>query len=160
MLSSKQSSAPMRFLPRKLQRGSTTKAGVRNRQHCANRHFPEINGDQNMSDSRTRILLAEDSRFLRKATELILVKAGYEVITAGDGDEAYALAHAKQPHLIILDMMMPKRDGLSTLRSLKEDSSTCDIPVVVLTGLSQHNEDRLLRAGALAYYEKSKLIPE
>jgi len=113
-----------------------------------------------MNDSATRILLVEDSRFLRKATELILVKAGYEVVTAGDGDEAYAFAHAKQPHLIILDMMMPKRDGLSTLRSLKEDSSTTQIPVIVLTGLSQNNEDKLLRAGALAYYEKSKLIPE
>jgi diguanylate cyclase (GGDEF)-like protein len=107
-----------------------------------------------------RILLAEDSRFLRRATELILAKAGYEVVTAADGIEALNVARAVSPDLIILDLMMPRMNGVDVLRSLKQDPATSAIPVIVLTGLSQKNDLTLLEAGAAAYYEKTKLIPE
>ncbi len=113
-----------------------------------------------MKQNGARILLAEDSRFLRKATELILTKAGYEVLTAADGDEALTLARIVAPDLIILDIMMPKRDGLDVLRILKRESVTRHIPVVVLSRLSQKNEYQASLAGAAAFYEKTKLVPE
>jgi len=106
------------------------------------------------------ILIAEDSRFLRKATEMILVKAGYTVITAADGHEALELTHRHIPQAIVLDLMMPNLNGVEVIRSLRKDSRTARIPVVVISGLSQHNEQKLLAVGATAYYEKTKLVPE
>jgi len=106
------------------------------------------------------ILLAEDSRFLRKATELILAKAGYGVLCAADGEEALQLALAKLPDLIILDLMMPRLSGVEVIRSLKQHPRTANIPVIVLSVFSQQNEQKLLKAGAAAYYEKTRLVPE
>jgi CheY-like chemotaxis protein len=101
------------------------------------------------------ILLIEDSRFLRIASERVLVKAGYEVFSAGDGETALLTARARVPNLILLDMMLPKLDGLGVLRALKRDPQTMNIPVIVLTGLGQKNEAKLKNEGALAYFTKS-----
>jgi CheY-like chemotaxis protein len=86
-----------------------------------------------------RILLVEDSKFLRLATGRTLARAGYEMSFAGDGDEALLMAGEKQPDLILLDMMLPKMSGLEVLKALKKEPATEGIPVVVLTGLSQTN---------------------
>jgi CheY-like chemotaxis protein len=99
----------------------------------------------------------EDSKFLRLSTERALVRAGYSTITAADGDEALRLAREHLPHLILLDMMLPKMSGPDVLKALKEDPRTRSIPIVVLTALSQKNAARLHDDGALAYFEKSSL---
>lgn len=78
------------------------------------------------------ILLVEDSRFLRRANERVLAKAGYEVVTAADGEEALQLARTKAPDLILLDMLLPKLGGPEVLRALRGDPATAAIPVVVL----------------------------
>src|SRR5438309_1268619 len=106
----------------------------------------------------TTILLVEDSKFLRIATERMMTKAGYRVITAGDGEEALQVAARALPDLIILDMLLPKLSGPEVLRSLKENSGTAHIPVIVCTGLCQKNEDKLLRDGAAAFVEKEPLL--
>ena len=111
-------------------------------------------------DNPATVLIAEDSRFLRKATELILTKAGFRVITAGDGEETIALARATAPDVIVLDLLMPKRNGIDVIRALKQEARTSSIPVIVLSVFSQANEEKLMRAGASAYYEKTKLVPE
>jgi CheY-like chemotaxis protein len=103
------------------------------------------------------ILLVEDSKFLRVATERILTKAGYRVICAGDGDEALALAGSRLPDLIVLDMLLPKLSGPEVLRSLKKNDLTAHIPVVVLSGLSQNNGPKLVQEGADAFIEKGSL---
>ena len=103
------------------------------------------------------ILLVEDSKFLRVATERILTKAGYQVICAGDGDEALALAGSRLPDLIVLDMLLPKLSGPEVLRSLKKNELTAHIPVVVLSGLSQNNGPKLVQEGADAFIEKGSL---
>jgi CheY-like chemotaxis protein len=82
------------------------------------------------------ILLVEDSKCLRAATEHILTKAGYRVICAGDGDEALELAGSSLPQLILLDMLLPKLSGPDVLRSLKKNDRTAHIPVVILSSLS------------------------
>jgi CheY-like chemotaxis protein len=103
------------------------------------------------------ILVIEDSRFLRLALERILVKAGYHVIAVGDGREGLLRAQNNRPHLILLDMMLPTLEGTEVLRQLKQDPITKDIPVIVLSSLSQKNEEKLKTAGAVAYFEKSLL---
>ena len=103
------------------------------------------------------ILLVEDSRFLRLATEQTLAKAGYKVISASDGEEALRLAYARTPDLILLDMLLPRLGGAEVLHSLKNSPLTAHIPVIVLSGLSQKNESKLRKVGAIAYFEKSKL---
>jgi CheY-like chemotaxis protein len=104
------------------------------------------------------ILLVEDSKFLRVATGHILTKAGYRVIYAGDGDEALELAASSLPHLILLDMLLPKRSGPEVLRSLKKNTLTAHIPVVVLSSLSQTNGPKLTQEGADAFVEKGSLL--
>jgi two-component system, OmpR family, phosphate regulon response regulator PhoB len=101
------------------------------------------------------ILLVEDSRFLRVASERVLMNAGYEVVSAGDGEAALLRARERAPNLILLDMMLPKLDGLGVLRALKNNPQTANIPVIVLTGLGQQNEERLKKEGAAAFFTKS-----
>lgn len=106
------------------------------------------------------ILLVEDSKFLRIATERILSKAGYRVICAGDGDEALVLAGSHVPDLIVLDMLLPKLSGPEVLRSLKKDERTAHIPVVILSSLSQNNGPKLVQEGADAFLEKASLLED
>jgi CheY-like chemotaxis protein len=104
------------------------------------------------------ILLVEDSKFLRVATERILTRAGYQVICAGDGDEALVVAGNSLPDLIVLDMPLPKLSGPEVLRSLKKSDLTAHIPVVVLSSLSQNNGPKLVQEGADAFIEKGSLL--
>ncbi len=83
------------------------------------------------------VLLVEDSKLMRVEKEHAHKKAGYHVVAAVDGMEALSVAHTSHPDLILLDMMLPKLDGPSVLRALKADLLTAQIPVVVVTGLSQ-----------------------
>ena len=105
----------------------------------------------------TKILLVEDSKFLRLATERALARAGYELSSAGDGEEALSVAREKLPNLILLDMLLPKMSGLDVLKALKKDPLTKAIPVVVMTGMSQKNAGRLQEDGAAGFLEKSAL---
>jgi CheY-like chemotaxis protein len=105
----------------------------------------------------TKILLADDSKFLRLAIERALARAGYNVISATDGEQAVRLTKEKMPDLVLLDMLLPKLAGPEVLKALKADPETKDIAVVVFTGLSQKNASRLQKDGAYAFLEKSEL---
>ncbi len=104
-----------------------------------------------------KILVIEDSRFLRIAIERVLTRAGHSVTGAADGRDGLQAARTSPPEIILLDMMLPGLEGTSVLKALKEDVSTAQIPVIVLTGLSQMNEAKLKNDGAAAYIEKSFL---
>jgi CheY-like chemotaxis protein len=110
-----------------------------------------------MTVSNSKVLLVEDSKFLRMATEHSLSKAGYLVSTAADGEEALQVAKEKLPDIILLDMMLPKISGPNVLQALKENHATMPIPVIVLTSRSHKNEEKLISAGAAAYFETSAL---
>jgi CheY-like chemotaxis protein len=104
------------------------------------------------------ILLAEDDRILRKAGEATLKKKGYTVIAAVDGEDALAKAREHKPDLILLDVIMPKLQGFEVLASLKRDSSTRDIPVIMLSNLQEESDIRKAAdAGALGYLVKSNV---
>jgi CheY-like chemotaxis protein len=104
------------------------------------------------------ILLAEDDRILRKAGEATLKKKGYTVIAAVDGEDALAKAREHKPDLILLDVIMPKLQGFEVLASLKQDSSTRHIPVIMLSNLQEESDIRKAAdAGALGYLVKSNV---
>jgi CheY-like chemotaxis protein len=103
------------------------------------------------------ILLVEDSKFLRVATERTLSRAGYQVTTASDGEEALRMAIKDVPDVVLLDMLLPKLAGLEVLHELKHNPATANIPVIVLSCLSNKNEEKLKSDGATAYFEKSRL---
>ena len=106
---------------------------------------------------RMNILIVDDSRFLRLANERALTKAGHNVICASDGEEGLRLAIERQPDLIVLDMLLPKISGPDVLRAIRGNPEIGKTPVMVLTSLPQANEDKLLKEGAAAYFEKSLL---
>jgi CheY-like chemotaxis protein len=107
-----------------------------------------------------KILLAEDSGFMRIAMERVLAKAGHNVIPVEDGQRAVCVARESVPDLVLLDMMLPKLTGPEVLEALKQDPTTKHIPVIVLTSLSQKNEAKLLQAGAAAFLMKSDKLFE
>jgi CheY-like chemotaxis protein len=111
-----------------------------------------------MTVSNSKMLLVEDCKFLRMATEHSLSKAGYLVSTPADGEEALQVAKEKLPEIILLDIMLPKISGPNVLKALKENPATMHIPAIVLTSLSQKNEEKLISEGAAAYFEKSALV--
>ncbi len=106
------------------------------------------------------MLLIDDSKFLRRANELSLAKAGHQIVAASDGEEGLRLAREKKPDVIVLDMLLPKLGGAQLLQLLKSDALTAKIPVIVLSSLPQRNEEKLMAAGAAAYLEKSTLALE
>lgn len=106
-----------------------------------------------------RILLVEDSLAIRRANESALLKAGYEVICAEDGETAIEAAQKYKPDLILLDMILPKMSGPDVLRHLKHEAETATIPVVVLSSLTERNRQKLMDEGAEEYIEKNTLMP-
>lgn len=106
-----------------------------------------------------RILLVEDSKTIRRENESALQSAGYEVICAEDGEVALQMAQEQHPDLILLDMILPKMSGPEVLQHLKSEPATAEIPVVVLSSLSEKNRQKLLDEGAEEYLEKNALMP-
>jgi CheY-like chemotaxis protein len=102
-----------------------------------------------------RILVIDDSRIMQAGMKRALVGAGHDVTLAGNGEEGLLVARQTSPDLILLDMMLPIMSGTDVLSALKMEPSTKDIPIFVLSGLSQKNEAKLLNAGAARYFEKS-----
>lgn len=105
-----------------------------------------------------KILLVEDSRAIRLENERALIQAGYEVICAEDGQRALQLAGERLPDLILLDLLLPKISGVEVLEYLKSNPGTAQIPVVVLSALSEKNREKLMAAGAEDYLEKNALM--
>lgn len=105
-----------------------------------------------------KVLLIEDNRLVKIVNERILSRAGYQVVTAADGEEALKIARQATPDVILLDMMLPKLSGPEVLRALKNDPATAATPVIVVTGLSRKNAPKLESDGADAFVEKEQLL--
>lgn len=105
-----------------------------------------------------KILLLEDSRTWRLCNERALLKAGYQVIVAEDGESALRCARERTPDLILLDLLLPKMSGLEVLTRLKHSRVTAAIPVIILTVLSERNRQKLMDAGAEDYLEKNAIV--
>lgn len=106
----------------------------------------------------TKILLVEDDKSLREIYGVRLLAEGYDIVSAGDGEEALAMAIKERPELIISDVMMPKISGFDMLDILRSTTETKDIKVIIMTALS--SEDQRSRGeglGADRYLVKSQV---
>lgn len=106
----------------------------------------------------TKILLVEDDKNLREIYGVRLLAEGYDIVSAGDGEEALAMAIKERPNLIVSDVMMPKISGFDMLDILRSTTETKDIKVIMMTALS--SEDQRLRGeklGADRYLVKSQV---
>jgi len=107
---------------------------------------------------KSKILVAEDDRFLSKIYATKLASEGYEVIVAGEGEEAIRKIIAELPDLILLDLVMPKKNGFEVLQVIKADAKTKNIPVVILSNLGQEEDvKRGASLGAVDYLVKTNL---
>lgn len=106
------------------------------------------------------VLLVDDDITLREMYAERLKAEGFAVDMAKDGDEAYQKALTDRPNIILLDIMMPKVNGLDCLKKLRDTPQTKDIPVIVLTALIQDREKmESITRGADDYIVKSEMMP-
>ncbi len=115
-----------------------------------------ITGDlQRALNKRFTILVVDDEDDIRKVLRARLLKEGYEVLEAADGEQGIKAAYQKKPHLIMMDIMMPILDGVSATRKIKNSLETASIPVVMLTAKTDSaSEIEALDAGADDYVSK------
>ncbi|WP_437596448.1 response regulator [Sorangium sp. So ce590] len=100
----------------------------------------------------TTILLVEDNEMNRDMLSRRLLRRGYAVVTAVDGESGVELARAKQPQLILMDVGLPSIDGLEATRRLKGDTRTRDIPIIVLTAHAMTSDrEQAIEAGGDDY---------
>jgi two-component system cell cycle response regulator DivK len=110
-----------------------------------------------MTTILTTILVVEDNPTHLKLAKLLLEKAGYAVLTAADADAetGMQLAQVQQPDLIVLDIQLPDFDGLTATRRLKQNATTCAIPVIAVTAFqSDYTEKESSAAGCVALIAK------
>ncbi len=112
--------------------------------------------ETNSSHQPAKILLAEDDKFISVAYRHGLEQAGFEVILAADGQEALAKIKSERPDLILLDIIMPVKNGFDVLESLQANEELKKIPVIILSNLGQESDIKRGRElGAVDYLIKA-----
>lgn len=107
-----------------------------------------------------KVLLVEDDRDLIEMYETKFKMEGFEVIKAENGVGALELVKREKPVIILLDIVMPELDGFQVLKSLRADPGTKDIPVILLTNLSQETDIKKgVELGAVDYLVKANFTP-
>ncbi len=102
------------------------------------------------------ILFIEDEPTLQKSVGRYLEKEGYQVLSALDGETGIKLIQDNIPDLILLDLILPKKDGFEVLKEIKADEKTKEIPVIILTNLEQNTDiEKTLELGATTYLVKA-----
>lgn len=96
-----------------------------------------------------RVLIADDNQQNRELLEAYLAPEGHEILMAVDGRQTLDMAHSSQPDLILLDIMMPKLSGYEVCQQIRQDDSTRDIPVLMVTALRETGDiEKAVAAGA------------
>jgi two-component system alkaline phosphatase synthesis response regulator PhoP len=114
-----------------------------------------------MADVKRRVLVVDDEPHIAKIVKKQLEVSGYDVIVAGDGEQALAKVREEHPELILLDVMLPKRNGYEVLGILKQDEQLRSIPVMMLTARAQQQDQQAsLEHGADAYLAKPFQLEE
>jgi two-component system, cell cycle response regulator DivK len=108
-----------------------------------------------------KVLIVEDNERNLKLVRDVLSHAGFEVVSAGSGEEGVALARSAQPDAILMDVNLPGMSGVDALGALRADAVTAAIPVAALTAYAMKDDrTRLLAAGFDAYLEKPVSVRE
>lgn len=106
------------------------------------------------------LLLVEDDPSLIDIYSLIFTHENFTVVIARDGEECLQKVKAVSPDIILLDLMMPKMNGIQALEKLKADEQTKDIPVIMLSNIAEStHETHALALGAEQYLIKSQYLP-
>ncbi|MFA4995945.1 MAG: response regulator [Patescibacteria group bacterium] len=108
-----------------------------------------------------RILIVDDDMTLRELYEERMKQEGYVILSASDGEEAIEKAVKEKPDLILLDIMMPKINGIDVMKMLREKEETSKIPIIVLTALVQEisKVKDMMKPGD-GYLIKSEIMPK
>jgi DNA-binding response OmpR family regulator len=108
-----------------------------------------------------KILIVEDDPLMSRMYQKIFKFENYDVDTAGNGEEGLDKIRSGKPTLVLLDIMMPKMNGLEVLEKMKADETLKSIPVVMLTNLAgQSDAEKALAMGAIKYIVKSEYDPK
>jgi len=113
-----------------------------------------------MPDKKIKILLVEDEKSIADMYKMKFDREGFEVVYIDNGDGVFKTVVDKKPDIVLLDIILPKVDGFSVLKELKENSKTKKIPVVMLTNLGQEEDIKKGQEfGADGYLVKANLTP-
>jgi len=105
-----------------------------------------------------KIVLADDEQFIAIAYKDGLERAGYDITVAHNGAEALEAVKSTKPDLVLLDLIMPKLNGFEVLKAIKADPAIKDIPVIILSNLSQPTDETEARqSGALDFIVKADI---
>jgi len=110
-----------------------------------------------------KIVLVEDDTIIKEMYKMKLEMEGYNVVCADDGEEALKVIKEESPDLVLLDILMPKKDGFEVLKELKDsqDGGVKSIPVIMLTNLSNREDiAEAEKLGAVDYIVKAKASPD
>lgn len=103
-----------------------------------------------------KILIVEDDIVLQKALQEFLSAEGFEIVVASDGEEGILKAKNEEPDLILLDIILPKKDGYAVIREVRAEVSLAGVPIVLLTNLGGLNDvEKALELGATTYLVKA-----
>ncbi|OGK18826.1 hypothetical protein A3D80_02950 [Candidatus Roizmanbacteria bacterium RIFCSPHIGHO2_02_FULL_40_13b] len=109
----------------------------------------------------SKILLIEDDLPLLRMYQVAFKDSGHEFMYAVDGQEGLSKIREEKPDLILLDLVLPKKDGFEVLKALKSDSLLKEIPVICLSVLHQDEDIKKCKdLGAVDYYVKTDILPE
>lgn len=104
----------------------------------------------------TKILFIEDEPSLQKTVGEVMRAEGFEILEATDGEIGIQIAKEKHPDIILLDLILPKKDGFEVMKELRENEATKDIKIIVLTNLESSSDvERALALGATTYLVKA-----
>ena len=124
-------------------------------------HFGFICQLKNNIKIMKKILFIEDEQALQTTFKDVLGNKDYKVISAFDGEEGLKLTQEENPDLILLDLILPRKEGIEVLREIKENEEIKDIPVIVLTNLEDlKNVEKALNLGAKNYLVKANYTLE
>ena len=101
-----------------------------------------------------RILIVEDHPTMREAMRLVLEREGFDIDEAADGDQALVAVRERAPDLVLLDMSIPGASGPEVLAAVKDDPSTSDIRVIVVTATGEEGRAAAIASGADRYFTK------
>lgn len=113
-----------------------------------------------MAEIKKTILIIEDDKFLRGLMSQKLLKEGFDVVEANDGEQGLRKIKEEKPGLILLDLILPGIDGFAVLAEIKEDPALAEIPVIILSNLGQREDiEKGLKLGAIDYLIKAHFTP-
>src|SRR3989338_11619795 len=108
-----------------------------------------------MGNNGKKVIIIEDDEHISRIYEMKLAKEGLSTVVVRDGERAITIVAQEKPDIIVLDIMIPKKDGFEVIKEIKQNPDTAGIPIIILSNLGQKSyQDRALALGATEYLVK------